>query len=60
MPTDDEVLLARALQACYAIVCATDGEHQWTEADEDGVALCVSCGAIDLSAGSGRPPGAAR
>ncbi len=48
MPTDDEVLLARALQACYA----TDGEHQWTEADEDGVALCVSCGAVDLAPGS--------
>jgi purine nucleoside phosphorylase len=52
MPTDDEVLLARALQACYAMVCRTAGEHQWTEADEDGVTLCVSCGEVGL----GPPP----
>lgn len=51
MPTDDDVLLARALQACYAMVCATADEHQWTEPDADGVALCVSCGALDLTAG---------
>ncbi len=52
MPTDDDVLLARALQACYAMVCASDGEHQWTEADEDGAALCVSCGAVDVRSGA--------